>query len=110
VSLYADYIRERLGKSCYEVEQGFTVYWYTDDAVYIEDIYVADKWRKTKVASQMADYIADEARAIGVNKMIGSVNTQANNATTSLKVLLGYGMEVSHVIGSMIYFIKDLEK
>jgi len=109
VSLYADYIRERLGKSCYEVDNGFAVYWYTDDSVYIEDIYVADKWRKSKIASQMADYIADEARAIGIKKMVGSVNTQANGATRSLKVILGYGMEVSHISGSVIYFIKDLE-
>jgi hypothetical protein len=108
MSHYANYVRERLNKQCYETPEGFAVYWYTDDAVYIEDIYVEIGFRKSGAASRMADYIADEARCIGITKMLGSVNTQANGATISTQVLLGYGMMVSHISGDLIIFTKDI--
>jgi GNAT superfamily N-acetyltransferase len=113
MSHYGDYISERLGKLIYECPEGFAVYWYRQgplgEVVYIEDIYVTPKFRKTGAASKMADYIADEARAKGVNWLLGSVNPEANGATTSLKVLLAYGMTLDRVGGDgLIYFVKDL--
>lgn len=115
MSHYKDYVAERLGKLVYERDEGFALYWFLTiegrgEVVYIEDIYVQPEHRKTSVASQMADYIADEARARDVTTMLGSVNPQAKGATTSLKVLLAYGMLLDHV-GSdgLIYFVKSLE-
>lgn len=115
MSHYADYVAERLGKLVYETPDGFALYWFPQHAqhgevVYIEDIFVAAGKRRSGVASDMADYIAEAARARGVKVMIGSVNPQAKGATASLKVLLGYGMALERVgQDGLIYFTKSLE-
>lgn len=115
MSHYADYISERLGKLCYECEKGFATYFYTGhpqygDVVYIEDIFVTAAHRRAGVASEMADYVAEEARGKGVKVMLGSVNPQARGATASLKALLAYGMSLDRVgADGLIYFVKDLE-
>ena len=114
MSHYADYIKERLGKLCFECEDGFAVYFYTTlqgsgECVYIEEIYVAPHARRKGVAAWMANQIAEEAQGRGVRTMVGSVNPQARGATASLTVLLGYGMTLHSVDNGLIYFSKSLE-
>ena len=107
-SLYAKYILERENKSCLETEDGFATYVYNEDYVYIEDIYVVPEKRKENIAASLADKIAEEAKAKGYKKMVGSVVPYAKGATNSLKVLLAYGMRLSHSNEHIIYFTKEL--
>lgn len=114
MSHHADYIRERLGKLVHERSEGFAVYWYLThprwgECVYLEDIYVAPEYRKSGVGAQMADEIAEEARGRGVFTMLGSVNPNANFATTSLKVLLAYGMTLDGIEDGLVMFSKDID-
>lgn len=76
--------------------------------VYIEDLYVVPSARKTHVATEMADRVADIARERGVTKMIGSVSTGRKNPDASLRVLQAYGMELYSVADATIWMIKDL--
>lgn len=108
MSLYSDYYAERLGKSVLEVPQGFAVYKIEEDFVYIEEIYVVKEHRKSGVAKDMADAIAHVAKLEGAKRMFGSVSVNAKNATTSMKVLLAYGLEVSHLKDDLIVFVKDI--
>jgi GNAT superfamily N-acetyltransferase len=113
MSHYADYVKERQGKLVYECDDGFAVYWYLQhpthgECVYIEDIYVVPEKRKSGVGAWMADQIAEEAGGRGVTVMLGSVNPQTSGATTSLKVLLGYGMSLEGIQGELIMFSKDI--
>lgn len=107
-SNYAKYIKEREGKSIVEDENGFATYSFQEHMVYIEDIYVIPEKRKMNVASKYADIIAEEAKKLGYNQLLGSVVPTANGATTSLKVLLGYGFKVYAASDNIIYFIKDI--
>lgn len=112
MSLYGDYLHERLGKFTVERDDGFAVFsyvtWSNEPAVYIEEIYVVPEARQKNVASAMADEIVAMAHEAGIKKMIGSVCPSANGATRSLKVLLGYGFELAAIHNNLIMFLKDI--
>lgn len=107
-SNFASYKMEREGALVLERAEGFAVYKYVNEGVYIEDIFVAKEFRRSAVAATMADQICEEARTRGVNTLIGSVDVTANGATASLAVLLAYGMSVKAVSGNLILFTKSL--
>jgi GNAT superfamily N-acetyltransferase len=108
LSLYADYIKEREGKESLEVEQGFATYEIVNEFCYIEDIYIKPEARKTNLATRIADEITQIAKGRGCKQLLGSVLVGANGDTTSLKVLLAYGMKLDSVNGKTIYFSKEI--
>lgn len=113
MSLYGEYLLERLGKEIIERDDGFATFVRLttpegESAVYIEDIFVRPEARKKGVATDLADGICQWAATCGCTVVFGSVNAKANGATQSLKVLIAYGMQLSHVIGDMIYFRKEI--
>ena len=94
MSLFGDYIKERLDKSIVENEHGFCTYFFVNDGVYIEDLYVSPEHRKSHVAAKLADQVAEIAKEKGFKRMYGSVQPSAKGSTASLKVLLAYGMSL----------------
>lgn len=107
-SNFSAYKMEREGTLVLERSEGFAVYKFLSEGVYIEDIFVAKPFRRANVAASMADEICAEARTRGVTTLIGSVDVTANGATKSLAVLLAYGMSVKAVSGNLILFTKAL--
>lgn len=112
MSQYGDYIKERLGDSIVERAEGFATYRFLErdgiKSVYIVDIYVGPLFRATKVASEMADEICKAAKEKGCTKLIGSVVPSSNGSTTSLRVLLGYGMTLKASTNDFITFEKEI--
>ena len=110
MSLYAEYIKERLGDEIIEDEYGFATYRFLNDGktVYIVDLYVVPEERRSHVAAVMADRICKIAKEKGATEMLGTVSPSANTATESLKVLLAYGMKLLNASEQMIVFRKDL--
>ena len=76
--------------------------------VYIVDLYILPDFRREHVASFLADSIVEEAKLKGCNKLLGSVVPSNKNSTTSLKVLLGYGMVLESSSNDFIVFRKDI--
>lgn len=76
--------------------------------VYIEDLYVVPSARKTHVATEMADRVADISIEAGVLKMIGSVSVKRNNVEANLDVLRRYGMKITAAQGDTIWLVKEL--
>lgn len=108
-SLYAQYISERLGDHVLEVENGFATYRYiSDKSVYIVDIYVKPSCRKSGLAAEMADEIVRMAKVRGCAELLGSVVPSTANSTTSMKVLLGYGMSLQNSSNDFIVFRKEI--
>lgn len=109
-SLYAKYILERTNDSIIETDYGFATYRYLDGGmtVYIVDIFVLEDHRKDGWASFMADEIVKEAKEKGAITLIGSVVPSVKNSTTSLRVLLGYGMTLGSATNDLIVFRKDI--
>lgn len=112
MSMHSEYIRERLGDEVLEYDEGFATYRFLDDfgvkAVYIVDIFVRPDFRKTRMASAMADEIVEKAKSVGCTRLIGTVSPASNNSTDSLKVLLGYGMELYQCDKNAIIFKKEI--
>lgn len=109
MSLYPDYIKERLGNEILETDKGFAIYRFTDEkTVYIVDIYVKPEHRRHGVASDIADHIEELARGRGCTSMLGSVVASANGSTDSIRVLLAYGMKVISSGQDFILFRKEI--
>lgn len=109
-SMYARYINEREDKSIFETAKGYATYSLLDNGIcYIEDIFVDENFRKENHASRMADSICDLAKGQGYTLLLGSVDTKALQPEASIKVLFGYNMTISHVVGSIIYFKKEIK-
>lgn len=110
MSMYAEYVRERLGDEILEWEDGFATYRYLNEweTVYIVDIYVKPEHRKLGVAAKMADAIIKEAKDKGATELLGTVSPYAKNATDSLKFLLAYGMKLHSASQDALIFKKEI--
>ncbi len=110
ISLYAQYLQEKTNDFILESPMGFATYRYLDDGktVYIMDIYVVPERRKENWAATMADEIVRGAKKNGAVKLIGSVVPSTKDSTTSLKVLLGYGMTLDSATENFILFRKEI--
>ncbi len=108
MSLQAMYAKERENMETIEKEHGFLTYKFFPDECRMFDIYVLPEQRKSGLAAQMADEVVSLAKQNGCKILTGSVDTRANGATVSVKVLLAYGFTVLRTDGSMIYFSKEV--
>lgn len=112
MKMYADYIKETLGDETLIREEGFATYRFFDDngvpSVYIIDIYVRPDFRRTTVASQMADEIIETAKARGCKTAIGTVLATTKNPNRSLAMLLGYGFNFSCCNQTGMIFKKEI--
>ena len=107
--MYFAYIAERRPDcKVLKNEKGFAVYSYTDDYVYIEEIYVKPEFRKENIASQLSEAIQQEAKDNGCLRMLGSVSASAEGSTDSIRVLLAHGMTLMSSQDDLIWFYKDL--
>lgn len=109
-SMYASYIKERTFDHILETDEGFATYRYLEDGrtVYIVDIYVKPEFRQSGHAARMADTIVKEAREKLCHTIVGTVIPNTRGATKSLKVLLGYGMDLHSADKNIIIFRKDI--
>ncbi len=110
MSLYAQYLTERTDDEIIETEYGFCTYRYLNDdkSVYIVDIFVIPEQRKSGVASQLADEVVKEGKLNGAVELLGTVIPSTKNSTTSMRVLLGYGMRLHSAAQDLIIFRKDI--
>lgn len=92
-----------------ETEHGFIVYSYPDkDTVYIEDIYTDADHRESHLATALATRVIHIAKTKGCTKAVGSVVPSTKGSTTSLKVLLAYGMSLNSSSNNFILFSMEI--
>ncbi len=111
MSLYAKYIADRTDDCILETEQGFATYRFLDPKTcYIIDIFVLSDFRKSGIASAMADSITEIAKERGCQHLLGTVVPSAKNSADSMRVLLAYGMVPVRIEGNMIVFSKEIKE
>lgn len=109
MSLYADYIQERLGDHIVEIPEGFATYRFLSPfQCYIVDIYIKREFRNKGIAKTLADEIVKVAKFRGCKELVGSVAPSAKNATESLKALLTYDMKLDRCDSNLIIFKKEI--
>lgn len=109
-SLYAKYLRERTDDQILETNEGFVTYKYINEgkAVYIMDIFVLPHLRKEGLAARLADLVVLEAKEKGAVELLGSVVPSTKNSTTSVQVLIAYGMSLHSSTNDFIVFRKEI--
>lgn len=75
---------------------------------YIKEIYVRSEFRKTAVASEMANEITHIAKEKGCAFLLGSVRTDIKASTTNIKVLLAYGFKFMNANEKILFFKKEI--
>jgi len=105
---YLDYIEETGVMKVVRSPKGFATYKIYGNECYIEDIYVLPEYRREKVASLLADLVAERARQNGCVMLTGSVNLSRPDPSLSLKALIGYGMKFHSTKDEMAYYAKEL--
>lgn len=110
MSFYKQYVEELLhNKHVLETDSGFATYSFLEPkTVYIENIYTSPKHRRSGATAQLVNSIIEIAKEKGCNKLLGSVTPSAKGSTTSLKVLLGYGLCLKCSTNDLIFFEKDI--
>lgn len=109
LSLYGQYIAERQGRGILETKHGFATFdFINEDTVYIVDLYVIPKKRKSHIAKDIADKICEIAIQSGRKYLLGSVDASAKGAEDSKAVLEAYGMRIHKVVEPMIFYIKQI--
>lgn len=111
--MYCDYLKELQGRSSIQHKNGFATYQFEQDPegnkyCYICDIYVVPEARKSNLCSDLADTIAVIAKENDCQYLIGTVVPSFNNATISLKVLLGCGFKLESSKENLILFTKEI--
>ncbi len=102
------FIEEREGKNIIESERGFATYSFTEDAVYMEDIYIHPEHRRSGETFKMAEEIGKIAKSKGKKKMLGSVVPTAKGSSLSLKLLLDHGFKLDSSTNNFILVSRDL--
>ena len=115
MDMYRQYLKERTDTELVTSDQGFATYTttFSDGGYfdcYIEDIYVIPEARRGRAASRLADKIMLIAKQQGCDRLLGSVDLNAANPTTNIKVLLGYGFEVFKSEENFIWFKKTIQE
>lgn len=87
---------------------GFLTYQILGQECYLKDLYVEPEFRKSHLATEMADVVTAIAISHGCTYLIGTVCPQAKASTESLKVLLAYGMTLHSAANNLIIFKKDI--
>ena len=108
MSLFGEYIKERLNKDIVEDENGFATYYFVKDGIYLEDMYVLPSHRKTFYPKHLADKVASIGKEKGFNKMFTTVVPSTNNATVSLKACISYGFKLHSCEQNLIILVKEL--
>lgn len=110
IDLYKQYLIEREDKHLVSLEGGFATYKQVDqNSVWLVDIFVVKELRRNGVATKLSEMVAEKAKELGCNTLIGSVDITANGVTQSMQAILSDGFKFSHGQGNMLFFTKALK-
>ncbi len=108
MSLYGEYVKETRGLETVEDERGFATFLITKEECYIESIYVSPGFRKTKIASQMADEIRSIAKMRGCKYLTGSINLTISSPEASMLAQLAYGFKIVLAQNNVIFLKMEI--
>jgi GNAT superfamily N-acetyltransferase len=110
MSLWAEYLKEREGIETIEALDGFATYKLFPDTkeCYIIDVYTKKEARKSGLAAGLADQITEIAKNHGCTILTGTVDPRLPSATTSVMVLVSYGMRLLRAEPSKLVFMKEI--
>ena len=108
MSMWANYQNERFGYLTLEVEGGFICYDIKPPNASIEEFYIEQSKRGTKLAKQLADHVFKIAREQGCTHMWAKVQPGALGAEHAMKTNLHYGFKLACNRGNDTILVKEI--
>lgn len=113
MQMWADYIKEKENKDCFQCETGFVTYLIYDveghNELYISDMYVKPEFRNTGAGRSLIKEIERIAKEQNCKKMTAAIWLSNKNPEGPLVADIKYGFRISHVANNnIIYLVKDL--
>ena len=110
MSLYAEYVKERLGETVLEDDYGFISYHieFGSKVCVINDLYVRPEYRRKGLGTQLGDQALKAARESGCNIILCYIWPSAIGSTEAMMAILGYGFRLKAVEGPRIILTLDL--
>lgn len=108
IELFKQYLLERENTELISTEQGFITYRFEPEYCYIIDIYVLPEHRKSGLGVKLEEMVIVRAKEKGYNKLLGSVDLNANNYVDSLAILERINYKQAWQDGSTLYLIKGI--
>ena len=105
---FAAYYKERFGWSTLERDGGFIVFDLKPPNASIEEFFVPEEKRCTRLAKSLADDVFAVAESAGVNTMWAKVTPGTNGAEHALRTNLHYGFKLAGVRDGAIILVKDI--
>ena len=112
--MWLEYIKERMpNKSVLEIGEGagFTIYYpfEAENSMYIEDVYIDKKFRRSNLATTMMLEIEEKAKEAGFKYILGSCDPTTVGATMSAQGMLNRGFKLYSVKDGVIFFRREIE-
>jgi ribosomal protein S18 acetylase RimI-like enzyme len=107
--MFPEYFKELKNLELYQTEYGFVLYRIQNEGqLYIRDLYVKPEYRRGGLGFKMADELVELAKKQGCTMMIADVEPTNGNATSSVKFILAYDMQVAEANDDEILFVKEI--
>lgn len=108
MTLWADYVTERLGWSVLYEDDGFIAYHIVPPNLSIEELYVRPEARETGLARHFADRVILEGRQQGCTKVWTTVRPGYPGAERAMKIALAYGFRMMRNDGDATILMKEI--
>lgn len=108
MSLWAEYVKETLGREVIETDYGFASYHVRGDDCYLEDLYVVPEFRRAGGATRLGELVREKAIKAGCKSLTTTVNCTFKDPSTSLKACLSYGFQIHQTGQNFIVLRKEI--
>jgi GNAT superfamily N-acetyltransferase len=104
VSLYANFLKERIGKDILEDDKSYVTFCGYRDGIIVEDVYVAPEHRKQGLAIKRIYDVVELCKQHSIKKIYICVSTQHKHSTmhesptNMTRALINHGCVVDHLI------------
>jgi len=106
---YKEYILETQHCKILETDYGFATYRIEGPLCYIIDVYVHPDQRSQKLSHELADIIVQEAKEMGCNQLLTTVNmSNPQENRENIYAILKYGFNLVRSNEHALYFIKRI--
>lgn len=114
MSLYAQFVKDRLGKEILEDEESYVTFCKYRDGLIVEDIYVHPHSRKKGLAIKRVDDVIAIAKSLGLPKIYVFVSTIKvdrkihSSATGMTLAIINHGGLIDHTLSEAIVLSKEI--
>lgn len=108
VSLWADYVSERLGHEVIEYDWGFAEFHAEQDVCLVDEFFIIPTERKSGKGRALMDEVAERACALACRRLWSQVWLLSKGADCALDAARAYGFKMCAAADNRIILIKEI--